>query len=96
MACMALAAAARAVEPGRAALGSGSSVAQATAALGDKDFTVRWQATYLLGLAGAPAAPAVPGLVKVLADVENQEYVRGGAAWALGRIGPRRPGRWGP
>ena len=87
---------ARGAEPVRTPLGSKSSVAQATAALEDKDFTVRWQATYLLGLAGAPAASAVPGLVKVLADVENQEYVRGGAAWALGRIGPAAAGAVGP
>ncbi len=58
-------------------------------ALKDKDYWVRWHATYALGRMGPDAAPAVTALERVLENREEHEYVRGGAAWALGRIGPR-------
>lgn len=56
----------------------------------------RWYATYALGQIGAatndPAdlSAAIGPLGEVLADPDRiqYEYVRGGAAWALGQIGP--------
>ncbi|MEE8450652.1 MAG: HEAT repeat domain-containing protein, partial [Thermoguttaceae bacterium] len=61
----------------------------------------RWYATYALGQIGAEMnsegtdetvdlSAAVGPLTEILADPDRiqLEYVRGGAAWALGRIGP--------
>jgi len=58
------------------------------------EFREQWHAAYILGTLGPKAAPAVPALHAVLADVndrneyKNNEYARSMAAWALGRIGP--------
>jgi len=66
----------------------GKTAVQWAEVLSDKDYWVRWQATYALGRMGPDAAPAVTALERILANREEHEYVRGGAAWALGRIGP--------
>jgi len=58
------------------------------ARLADHDVPKRWQAVYALGQMGPPDAAAVPQLSKLLAQLDEDEYVRGGAAWTLGRIGP--------
>ena len=52
------------------------------------DFRDRWYAAYMLGTLGLDAAEAVPALHNVLEKKSEHEYVRGMAAWALGRIGP--------
>lgn len=67
----------------------GKTAAQWAETLGDKDYGVRWYATYALGRMGPNAAPATPALERILANREEHEYVRGGSAWALGRIGPQ-------
>jgi HEAT repeat protein len=66
----------------------GKTAVQWAEVLSDKDYWVRWHATYALGRMGPDAAPAVTALERILANREEHEYVRGGAAWALGRIGP--------
>ncbi len=55
--------------------------------LQDPDIRARWYAAYALGQIGPAAADASADLVKVLGDWGQYEYVRGMAAWALGRIG---------
>ena len=55
--------------------------------LQDPDIRARWYAAYALGQIGPAAADASPALVKVLENKGQYEYVRGMAAWALGRIG---------
>ncbi len=67
----------------------GKSVSQWIDELGDKDYWVRWHATYALGRIGPDAAAAVPALERILANLDEHEYVRGGAAWALGRMGTK-------
>ncbi len=67
----------------------GKTAAQWAETLGDKDYWVRWHATYALGRMRSDAVPAVAALERILANLEEHEYVRGGAAWALGRIGPQ-------
>ena len=62
-------------------------VGQRADQLGDEDERVRWYATYALGQIGPEAAPAVEPLVGILSNRLGHEYVRCGAAWALGRIG---------
>jgi serine/threonine protein kinase len=56
------------------------------ALLGDRDANARWRAAEALGIMGAGARPAVPGLVALLQD--RNEVVRWRAAEALGKIGP--------
>jgi len=56
-------------------------------ALEDEDQRVQWYAAYALGQLGPDAAEAVEPLIAVLAQRSRNEYVRGNAAWALGRIG---------
>jgi HEAT repeat protein len=51
------------------------------------DFRDRWHAAYMLGTLGADSAAAVPQLHKILEKKSEHEYVRGMAAWALGRVG---------
>ena len=48
--------------------------------------TLRAHVAHILGQIGPPAAPAVPALVKVLADPDPN--VRTAAEFALGKIGP--------
>jgi HEAT repeat protein len=55
--------------------------------LDDEDIRVRWYATLALGQLGELATDAVEPLMGILADQYEYEYLRGGAAWALGRIG---------
>jgi HEAT repeat protein len=58
--------------------------------LADRDKRMRWSAAYCLGQLGAPAVEAAEPLRKVLDQAEGiqqDEYVRATAAWALGRIG---------
>jgi HEAT repeat protein len=80
-----------AARPGAAsATWEGKTVAQWADALADEDVRVRWYAAYALGQLGPQAVAAVPALMtrlKLREDQPEQEYVRGGAAWALGRIG---------
>ena len=66
----------------------GKTVSAWIAQLADEDVRARWYATYALGQIGPQAARAVEPLSKIVADKYGHEYVRGGAAWALGRIGP--------
>jgi HEAT repeat protein len=47
----------------------------------------RWYAVHALGQLGPEAACALAPLEEILADKYEFEYIRGGAAWALGRIG---------
>ena len=47
----------------------------------------RWYAVHALGQLGPEAAAAVQPLQEILADKYEFEYIRGGADWALGRIG---------
>ncbi len=68
----------------------GKSVRQWSDLLADEDERVRWYATYALGQLGPKAADAVPALMALLEDTQQYEYVRGAAAWALGRIGDRQ------
>jgi HEAT repeat protein len=84
-----LAGAVSAGEPPASAVYRGRTVSQWAGELGDKDFWVRWYATYALGRIGPDAVSAVPALERTLANLDEHEYVRGGAAWALGRIGPK-------
>ncbi len=56
--------------------------------LAGADFRDRWHAGYMLGTLGPAAAPALSMLHKVLEKKSEHEYVRGMAAWAIGRIGP--------
>jgi HEAT repeat protein len=58
-----------------------------TKSLDDKQVDRRWYAAYALGQIGAEASPASPRLAATLVDLEEHEYVRATAAWALGRIG---------
>ncbi len=51
------------------------------------DLLDRWYAAYALGQAGPAAAAAVDPLMSILGNLGGHEYVRGTAAWALGRIG---------
>jgi HEAT repeat protein len=53
----------------------------------EADIRDRWYAVHALGQLGPEAAEAVRPLEEILADKYEFEYVRGGAAWALGRIG---------
>jgi len=55
--------------------------------LQDKNVRGRWYAIYALGQLGPQAGPAVEPLAKILKDQYENEYVRGGASWALGHIG---------
>ena len=56
--------------------------------LTNPDIRARWYACYVLGQLGPQASEAVEPLQKVLQQRSEQEYVRGNAAWALGRIAP--------
>jgi len=51
------------------------------------DIQARWYAAYALGQLGSDAREAVEPLMRILEDQREYEYVRGSAAWALGRIG---------
>jgi HEAT repeat protein len=53
----------------------------------EADIRDRWYAVHALGQLGPEAAEAIGPLEKILADRAEFEYIRGGAAWALGRIG---------
>ena len=53
------------------------------------DIRTRWYATYALGQMGPQAGEVVGVLHTVLDEIPNNEYVRGNAAWALGRIGAK-------
>jgi len=55
--------------------------------LASDDVEVRWYATHALAQIGSPAADAVAPLKDLLADRAQYEYVRAGAAFALGHIG---------
>jgi HEAT repeat protein len=55
----------------------------------DRLHRAQWYAVYALGQMGQDAAPAVDLLAATLADKSRYEYVRAGAAWALGCIGPQ-------
>ncbi len=58
----------------------------------EADIRDRWYAVHALGQLGPEAAEAIQPLEAILADKYEFEYIRGGAAWALGRIGqPARP-----
>ena len=76
-------------EPSATPVYRGKTVTQWAGELSDSNFWARWYATYALGRIGPDAANAVPALQRVLANLDEEEYVRGGAAWALGRIGPK-------
>jgi HEAT repeat protein len=62
-------------------------IAQRIAELGHRELAVRWYAVYALGQRAAVAQEAVEPLRKRLDAVDEHEYVRAAAAWALGRIG---------
>lgn len=62
-------------------------VEQRIAELHAESVPARWEATHALGELGADAARAVGPLMNILKNRGEHEYVRGGAAWALGRIG---------
>jgi HEAT repeat protein len=75
----------------------GKTVRQWAAQLDAADAGANYYAAYVLGQLGPKAADAVEPLKKMLAKrsvaksvpgYEDWEYVRGTAAWALGRIGP--------
>jgi HEAT repeat protein len=53
----------------------------------EADIRDRWYAVHALGQLGPEAAEAIKPLEAILADKYEFEYIRGGAAWALGRIG---------
>ncbi len=53
----------------------------------EADIRDRWYAVHALGQLGPEAAEALKPLEAILADKYEFEYIRGGAAWALGRIG---------
>jgi len=53
----------------------------------EADIRDRWYAVHALGQLGPDAAEALKPLEAILADKYEFEYIRGGAAWALGRIG---------
>jgi HEAT repeat protein len=65
----------------------GKTVGQWAQQLAQEDLRAQWYAAYALGQIGAQAAPAVDSLVEILRDRRRDEYLRGCAAWALGRIG---------
>jgi len=65
----------------------GRSVQQWVEQLASPDIQTRWYATYALGQLGPGAEAAVEPLMRILENQREYEYVRGGAAWALGRIG---------
>lgn len=65
----------------------GKTVRQWAEQLNDPDVRVRWYATYALGQLGPKAADATEPLHKMLQTKGEQEYVRGNAAWAIGRMG---------
>ncbi len=67
----------------------GETVSAWTEQLSDPDARVRWYATYALGRLGPEAADAAEPLAEVLGNLTGHEYVRCGAAWALGRIQSR-------
>jgi HEAT repeat protein len=54
--------------------------------LSDKDINARWYATHALGEMGQGSAAAVEALSKILENPQENEYIRGGAAWAIGRM----------
>ena len=74
----------------------GKSVPHWIVQLSADEVQTRWYATYALGQIGAATGetadlvPAIGPLTEILADPDRvqYEYVRGGAAWALGQIGP--------
>jgi HEAT repeat protein len=72
-----------------AALGPAAkpALADLVALLGDSDPQCRGDAAVALGSIGADAAPAVPGLQKLLGDSAVPDGVRYAAVYALGRIG---------
>jgi len=65
----------------------GKTAGQWAGALEDADERVQWYAAYALGQLGPDASEAAEPLIAVLAQRSRNEYVRGNAAWALGRIG---------
>jgi serine/threonine protein kinase len=65
-------------------------VAELMPGLSDRDANARWRAAEQLGILGAQARPAVPGMVALLQD--RNEVVRWRAAEALGKIGPEARG----
>jgi len=69
------------------ALSQAPSIAQRIAELDHRELAVRWRAAYALGQRAAAAKEAVAPLCKRLDAVDEHEYVRAAAAWALGRIG---------
>jgi HEAT repeat protein len=79
---VAAAAALAAIDPGRA----DAAVQVATEALKDRSDAARRAAAWVLGDAGARAAPACPGLSAMLGDTDGE--LRWAAANALGEIGP--------
>jgi HEAT repeat protein len=64
-----------------------TTVAEWIEALDDADDRVQWYAAYALGQLGGDAAEAVEPLTELLAQKSRNEYVRGNAATALGKIG---------
>jgi HEAT repeat protein len=78
-----------AVPGGPKSVDANKSVARWVEDLGSPDIRTRWLATYSLGQ--LRAGPAAVALERVLANRNEEEYVRGGAAWALGRRGPKAP-----
>ncbi len=67
----------------------GKNVSAWTEQLAAPDARVRWYATYALGQLGPKAADAAEPLAEVLGNLTGHEYVRCGAAWALGRLQSR-------
>ncbi len=65
----------------------GRSAAEWVEQLVSPEIQARWYATYALGQIGPAAGEAVEPLMRILEDQREYEYVRGGAAWALGGIG---------
>lgn len=62
-------------------------VGQWMESLRSDDVRERWYATLALAHIGPEAGEAIPPLVELLADRSQYEYVRAGAAFALGKIG---------
>ncbi len=63
-------------------------IQQWIAQLQNDDVRTQWYAAYALGQAGPDSVAAIEPLMTILANLSGHEYVRGTAAWALGRIGP--------
>lgn len=72
---------------GRGAPAAADAVEGYVAHLSSSELQARWYAVYALGQLGPAARAATGPLLKLLAKADEDEYVCGGAAWALGRIG---------